>query len=187
VVSNWLIAGVEPQAHGNDNFTAAPSGAFKAQDGIVNIAANKQEQFEALADLLGLPHLKCDERFSSREARKRHRAALTAELEAALALRSCADWETLLNGAGIPCGRVLTVPQALASPQVVQRELLKTFDEAPGVGRPLTVARAGFKMSDGDPDVAVPPPRLGQHTERVLADLGYDADEIRGLRERGVV
>jgi crotonobetainyl-CoA:carnitine CoA-transferase CaiB-like acyl-CoA transferase len=85
VVSNYLIAGVEPQAHGNDNITAAPSGAFRTRDGLINIAANKQEQFVALVAMLGREDLSLDERFAQRENRKRNRAALTAELESELA------------------------------------------------------------------------------------------------------
>ena len=187
VVSNYLIAGVEPQAHGNDNFTAAPSGAFKARDGLINIAANKQAQFVALMDVLGLSALVIDVRFAKREARKRHRAALTAEIEAALQARPCADWEKLFNKAGIPAGSVLTVPQALALPQVQQRRLLKTFEGVAGVGRPLSVARTGFKMSGSDPDVTLPPPTLGEHTDQILRGAGYSADDIRHLRSVGAV
>ena len=75
VVSNHLIAGVTPRALGNDNFTAAPSGTFRTQDRLLNIAANKQEQFEALAQALGREDLVADARFAGRECRKRNRAA----------------------------------------------------------------------------------------------------------------
>jgi crotonobetainyl-CoA:carnitine CoA-transferase CaiB-like acyl-CoA transferase len=188
VVSNYLTAGIEPKAHGNDNFTAAPSGAFRARDGMLNIAANKQSQFEALVTALGRPELATDARFKAREDRKRHRAALTAELEQALAERPCAEWEKLFNDIGIPAGAVLTVPQALALPQVTQRELLKSLDTTATLGRPLTVVRSGFKMSGGgDPDVHAPPPTLGQHTDEVLAKLGYGADGIRRLRGVGAI
>ena len=186
-VSNYLIAGVEPQPQGNDNFTAAPSGAFKAKDGLINIAANKQEQFEALVAAVGRPELATDPRFAQRESRKHHRRALTLELEAALADRSCAEWESVFNKIGVPAGCVLSVPQALALPQVAHRELLKTFDEVPGVDRPITVARSGFKLSGGDPDVADPPPQLGQDTDEVLSAAGYGAADIAALRRAGAV
>jgi len=186
-VSNYLIAGVEPRPHGNDNFTAAPSGAFRAKDGLINIAANKQEQFEALVAALDRPELATDPRFAQRENRKKHRGALTVELEASLKNRSCAEWQSVFNKIGVPAGCVLTVPQALALPQVAHRELLKTFDDVPGVERTITVARSGFKLSGGDPDVADPPPELGRDTDSVLRAAGYSADEVAAMREAGIV
>jgi crotonobetainyl-CoA:carnitine CoA-transferase CaiB-like acyl-CoA transferase len=187
VVSNYLIAGVEPQAHGNDNITAAPSGAFRTRDGLINIAANKQEQFVALVAMLGREDLSLDERFAQRENRKRNRAALTAELESELAKNDSAHWEAALNRIGVPAGSVLSVPQALALPQVQQREFLKTFDAVDGVDGPLTVSRTGFKLSGGDPDVHTPPPQLGQHTDEFLRSVGYSASEIAGFRADGTV
>lgn len=167
-VSNWLTAGVEPAPMGNDNMTAAPSGTFRTGDGLVNIAANKQEQFLALARLIGRPELSGDPRFAEREARKANRAALTAEIEAALAADSAAAWEGRLNAAGVPAGRVLTIPQVLAEPQVLARELLHRFDEVPGTGRPLTVLRGGFLVDGAAPLPQRPPPRLGEHQDEVL-------------------
>src|SRR4051812_11565446 len=90
VVSNHLIAGQDPVPMGNDNFTAAPSGTFRAGDGLLNIAANKQEQFVALMKLIHREKLIEDPRFAHREDRKRHRAELTREVEAALGQRSAA-------------------------------------------------------------------------------------------------
>ncbi len=186
-VSNYLIAGLVPLPHGNDNVTAAPSGTFRTADAPLNIAANKQEQFETLAQLIERPDLVRDPRFAGREARKQHRRELTQEIEAALAARPAREWETLFNRAGVPAGRVATVPQALDSRQVRSRELLKTFDAVEGVGRGITVARAGFKLSGGDPDPLTPPPVLGQHTDAVLADIGYTADEITALRKENAI
>jgi crotonobetainyl-CoA:carnitine CoA-transferase CaiB-like acyl-CoA transferase len=187
VVSNYLIAGVQPRAHGNDNITAAPSGAFRTRDGLINIAANKQEQFVALVAMLGREDLSLDERFAQRENRKHNRAALTVELERELAKNDSAHWEAALNRIGVPAGAVLTVPQALALPQMQQREFLKTFDKVEGLDGPLTVSRTGFKLSGGDPDVATPPPQLGQHTEEFLRSVGYSASEIAAFRADGTV
>jgi CoA:oxalate CoA-transferase len=187
VVSNYLIAGQQPQTMGNDNFTAAPSGAFQTGDGLLNIAANKQEQFVALVAALGLPHLATDPRFAKREDRKGNRKALTAEIEVALALRGTAEWEALLNALGVPAGRVLTVPQALDLDQVKGRGLVKTFKAVASLGRDLSVSRAGFKVRGADPDVATPPPTLGEHSDEVLAAAGYTAAEIAGFRQEGAI
>ena len=86
-VSNWLIAGVRPQPMGNENMTASPSGTFRTGDGLLNIAANKQEQFETLCRLIGREELVDDPRFAEREDRKRHRFELNAEIETALAAK----------------------------------------------------------------------------------------------------
>ena len=187
VVSNYLIAGHEPHPIGNDNFTAAPSGTFKTGSGLLNIAANKQEQFEALAKAIGREDLIGDARFAAREARKQNRAALTGELEKALQQKKAEQWESIFTRIGIPAGRVLTVPEALDTPQVKHRQLLQTFDDLPGVGRSVTLTRAGFKIAGADPEVTSPPPQLGQHTSEVLSELGFADAEIERLRSVGAI
>ena len=187
VVSNYLIAGHEPHPIGNDNFTAAPSGTFKTGRGLLNIAANKQEQFEALARAVGRKDLVSDERFAARESRRQNRAALTLELESALQAKTAEQWETLFARVGIPAGRVLSVPDALDTPQVRHRQLLQSFTDMPGLGRSVTLTRAGFKMSKGDPEVTSPPPQLGQHTTEVLREIGFDDSEIARLKSVGAV
>jgi len=187
VISNFLIAHQTPVPMGNDNFTAAPSGTFRTRQGLLNIAANEQEQFESLAHAIGRDGLVADPRFVDRALRKRHRAALTEEIEAALASMTAEEWEALLNASGVPAGRVLTVPEILQHPQVQHRKLLKTFAGARGVGRDITLTLAGFKMSGADPDASAPPPALGEHTDEVLRGLGCDDAEVARLRKIGAV
>jgi len=187
VVSNYLIAGQPPLPMGNDNFTAAPSGTFATGDGLINIAANKQEQFEALARALDREDLIGDQRFSAREARKRNRDALTREIEQSLRRRTATEWEGVLNELGIPAGRVLTVPEALDTEQVRQRGLLQIVPNVPGCDGPIAVTRAGFKISQGDPQIPFRPPELGEHTEEILEGLGYDESQIGHLRDIGAV
>src|SRR5262245_62920176 len=105
-VSNWLIAGVKPQPMGNENMTASPSGAFRTGAGLLNIAANKQEQFETLCALIGREDLVSDPRFAAREDRKRARYALNAEIERALAAKSAQEWSALLNKHDVPAGEL---------------------------------------------------------------------------------
>lgn len=187
VVSNYMNAGQDPQPLGNENFTASPSGTFKTGEGLLNIAANKQEQFEALCGVLGCPELARDERYAQRQARLRHRAELKARIEALLAARPAAEWWPLLTDAGIPAGPVYSVPQALAHPQISGRGLVAHFPDAPGVGRDIRVVRGGFKLDGQAPAVDAPPPTLGQDTRALLQELGYGPDEIRGMEEDGVL
>lgn len=174
VVSNWLTCGIEPLPMGNQNTTAAPSGTFRTGDGLLNIAANKQEQFEILCHLIKRVDLISDPRFQLREERKRNRNALTIELEAALQSASAEQWAAQMNARGIPAGEVLTVPQALRHPQVAERELTRTFSNVAGQTN-LSVVRSGFRLGSGDPEPKTPPPTLGQDTDSILAELGYDA------------
>jgi formyl-CoA transferase len=187
VVSNWLIAGVEPTANGNENMTSAPSGAFACADGLLNIAANKDEQWESLARHLGREDLLARPDYATREDRKANRAALKAELESALATRSARDWARELNGIGVPAGAVLTVPEVLATPQIADRGMLATYADAPGVGRDVTCVRTGVKIDGEAPAVDAPPPRLGQDNAAVWGALGLTEAEIAALEEDGAI
>ncbi|RWH71212.1 MAG: CoA transferase [Mesorhizobium sp.] len=170
-VSNYLTADVEPQPMGNENMTAAPSGTFRTGDGLLNIAANKQEQFVTLCRLVGLPELASDPRFAERETRKRNRIALKTLIEDALASSSAAAWEETLNRAGVPAGRVLTIPQVLAEQQVIERDMTTRFDGISKMDRPLTVVRGGFMVDGAAPLPTKPPPALGEHMDEVFASL----------------
>lgn len=172
IVSNLLIAGQAPVPMGNENFTASPSGTFATGRGLLNIAANKQAQFETLCDVVGAPQLKSDERFAQREARKRHRQALREALEEHLQASDAATWEARLNQAGVPAGQVLSVAEALAQPQVAQRGLVAQVPW-PVKGRAHVSLTASAFLVDGQRQLPhMPPPTLGQHTESVLRELG---------------
>jgi CoA:oxalate CoA-transferase len=187
VVSNYLIAGQVPGRMGNENVTASPSGAFRTADGVLNIAANKQEQFEALCRVLGRDELIDDPRFARRADRLRHRTALKDELERTLAGRPAAEWAAVLNAAGVPAGEVLTVPQILTHPQVTDRRLVERFTEVPGVDRPVAVVTAGFTLAGQRPTAGGPPPALGEHTGEILGELGYTAEDIERFRREGAL
>lgn len=187
VVSNFLATGTPPVPMGNENFTAAPSGTFKTKAGLLNIAANEQKQFEALCDLIGRPDLKRDERFAGRESRKKHRFALKAEVEAGLVSRSAAEWESVLNDAGVPAGQVLSVPEILGSEQIASREFVHEFGEVPGLQGVARLARAPFRVDGERPAPSSPPPELGGQTRAWLRRLGCDDAEIERLQSAGAV
>ncbi len=186
-VSNHLIAGVAPARQGNENPTSAPSGAFRVADGLINIAANKDEQWRGLARHLGREDLLGDPDFATREDRKRNRLRLRAELETVLVTRPGRDWVQELNAIGVPAGPVMDVASILQHPVIAERGLLATFPDAPGVGRDISVVRTGIKLDGAAPSVTTPPPELGADTETVLGELGLTADEIAGLRESGAI
>jgi crotonobetainyl-CoA:carnitine CoA-transferase CaiB-like acyl-CoA transferase len=185
VAANLLIGGQEPQLLGNDNFTAAPSGTFKTKDGYINIAANKQEQWEAVADLLGVPELKEDPRFKERDTRKKNRFELTPLLEEKLIERETAYWVEVLNKAGVPSGEILSLYDALTAPQIEHRQTFSTV-KVEGIGDvKLFNMTAKFDKTPGIVETA--PPLLSEHTEEILKGLGYSDAEIRGFRESKVI
>ena len=187
VVSNYLIAGKTPVPMGNDNFTASPSGSFRTADAPINIAANKQEQFEAVCRVVGRADLIEDPRFAVRQARLDNRAALTGVLEQALAAHPAAHWVDALNAQGVPAGPVLSVPDVLAHPQIAGREMIGTFEDVPGVDRPVRLARTGVRLDGQSPATTTPPPELGADTDIILDELGFGADDIHSFRQAGAI
>ena len=185
VAANLLIAKREPLPMGNDNFTAAPSGVFLTKDGHINIAANKQEQWESVCDVLGLPDLKTDPRFQKRDVRKQNRKALTPLLEAKLIQRGTQEWVELLNTNGVPSGAILSLEEALKQPQIEHRETLKDVP-VEGIGTvPLFTLTAKFDQTPGD--ITSAPPRLSAHTAEVLAGIGIAEDELADLKAKHVI
>jgi len=186
-VSNWLIAGMAPQPMGNENMTASPSGTFSTRDGLLNIAANEQNQFVTLCGLTGRQDLIADPRFAQREERKHYRQELKREIEKALAAKSAREWSDIFNRNGVPAGEVLSIPEVLKHRQVVERGLVKRFPAATGADRELAMVRSGFRLASGDPAPAAPPPTLGADTEAILLELGYDRESIAQLRSSQVI
>jgi crotonobetainyl-CoA:carnitine CoA-transferase CaiB-like acyl-CoA transferase len=185
VAANLLIGGQQPVLMGNDNFTAAPSGVFRTRDGYVNIAANKQEQWESVCDALGLPELKADARFAERDTRKTNRKELTPLLEAKLAGKTTKEWVALLNARDVPSGEILGLDEALHQPQIAHRGTLATVD-APGIG-PLPLFNLPAIFGSTPAAVEAPPPRLGEHTAEVLGRIGYSGSDLAALKQAGVV
>ncbi|MEL6677059.1 MAG: CoA transferase [Pseudomonadota bacterium] len=185
VVSNHLIAGVEPQPQGNENVTSAPSGTFATADAPINIAANKQEQWEALALHLGLAELIARPDYASRDLRKAHRDALRRDLEAVLRTRPAAAWVPELNGLGIPAGPVLSVGEVLASDQIAGRGLVGR--QRLGSGEEIALTASPVVLDGVRPAAETPPPELGADNAAVYGALGLSGAEVAGLAARGVI
>jgi len=185
VAANLLIGNQQPSLLGNDNFTAAPSGTFATKDGYINIAANKQEQWEALADILTLSELKTDPRFQQRDIRKNNRKALTALVEAKLKERNTAYWVETLNSRNIPSGAILGLEDALNQEQVLHRKTLSSID-VEGIGD-LKFFNLTAKFEKTPATIESSPPRLSEHTNEILGRLGYSEKQMDALRKSGAI
>ncbi len=185
VAANLLIGGQEPPVMGNDNFTAAPSGTFRTLDGHINIAANKQEQWEAVCDVLELTELKADPRFQERDTRKKNRRALTPLLEARLVEGTTQHWVESLNARDVPSGDILSLRQALRQPQIAHRGVLQKVN-VPGLGDIEVFGLTALFNGESGP-VTTPPPTLGQHNAEVLGRLGFTADQLVELKQKAVI
>lgn len=184
VVSNHLIAGVEPVAHGNENTTSAPSGTFNTADQPINIAANRDEQWITLTEILDCVALQQRPEFRTREDRKVNRHLLRDTLEEVLSVKPAAHWVAALNAKGVPCGPVLSVPEILESAQVARRGMIA---EVAAQGAPLKLAASPVLINGKRPVPHSAPPDLGQNTHDVLNDLGLSAAEIDTLKSEGVI
>jgi len=187
VVSEQLIAGHAAGRHGNDNAASSPSGTFQTGDGPINIATNTQRQFESLCRVCGRSDLVTDPRFLTREDRKRNRNALNSELDTALSERSATEWEKLLAEVSVPAGRILTLDEALNQEQIKVRQLVHDVRvDLPGRSV-VKVLGSGVHVDGEALSPTSPPPRLGEHTLTILAELGYSSEEIEGLHARNAI
>lgn len=184
VVSNYLIGGVLPEAHGNENTTSAPSGTFETADQPINIAANRDEQWETLATLLGRVDLLSNPDFLTREDRKANRHQLRTELEMVLKTRSSSDWVLELNAKGVPAGPVLSVSQVLDDPQISERGLISSV---PSNGEVLQLSGSPVIVDGKRPSPQTAPPELGVDNDEIWSALGLSETEIAELREQDVI
>ncbi len=185
VAANLLIGNQHPELLGNDNFSSAPSGTFVTKDGYINIAANKQEQWEDLADIIGISELKEDPRFKIRDDRKRNRFELTPYINEKLKENTTEYWVEILNKKGIPSGAILKLDAALEQEQIVHRNTFKTLN-VEGVGD-VKLFNMTAKFSKTPGEVVTPPPVLSQHTEEILKGINFTNEQIIDLKERGII
>jgi crotonobetainyl-CoA:carnitine CoA-transferase CaiB-like acyl-CoA transferase len=179
------FAGCTPRRTGNRHPTIAPYDLFEAADGPVFVAAGTDAHFRALCDVLDLTSIGADPRFATNAGRVEHYADLRPELAAQLHGRSRAEWKKALTTAGVPVGVVREVSEALADVQLVAREMLVDVTHpSAGVLRQLGIP---VKLSDAPGSLRRPPPRLGEHTDPILGELGYTDDQIDALRTSGIV
>jgi crotonobetainyl-CoA:carnitine CoA-transferase CaiB-like acyl-CoA transferase len=183
--SRYLATGESPARAGNRHLTIAPYDTFEAEDGVIVLAVGNDPQWTRLCDALGQPALATDERFTTNAGRVVNYEALQPLVAALIGPRPLATLIDTLRRAGVPCGAVRSVGEALADPQLAARHMIETMDH-PALG-PLRTLGLPVKLSDTPGSVRTHPPRLGEHTRPVLRNLGLSEERIRDLESRRVV
>jgi crotonobetainyl-CoA:carnitine CoA-transferase CaiB-like acyl-CoA transferase len=183
VAQNALVTGGEPERHGNAHPNIVPYQDFETSSGRIAVAAANDGLFRTLCSAIGLDEFSSDPRFATNAARVEHRRELVPLLEARFRERGADDWLAELAAAGIPAGKVRSVPDALGAAAAAGRPATVTV-EHPTAGPLDLVASPIWGATRAEP---TPPPLLGEHTAEVLGELGRSAAEIESLAARGVV
>jgi crotonobetainyl-CoA:carnitine CoA-transferase CaiB-like acyl-CoA transferase len=182
---NSLLSGKAPRRTGNAHPNIQPQNVYACRNGDMILVVGNDTQFLRLCETLGLNELAGDERFSTNGARVRNQTVLEPLIEEALRREDREVWIARLEKAGVPCGPINTVPEVLAEPQVRERGLVRDFPHPTAGTVPQVMSPFRFGSAPGNSER--PPPVLGQHTEEILAEFGFDGAAIAGLRNRGIV
>jgi succinate---hydroxymethylglutarate CoA-transferase len=186
VAASYLAAGRNAGRFGNGHPSIVPYTSYQTADAMLALGVGNERQFARLADVLGHPEWAKDARFASNGARVENRAAIDGLISEALSHDKADSWLAKLKAAGIPCGKINSVAEALEDSQTAARKMIETI-EHPTVGA-LKMLGIPFKFSDTACSVRRPPPTLGQHSEEILSgELGLDDKAIADLRRQKVI
>jgi crotonobetainyl-CoA:carnitine CoA-transferase CaiB-like acyl-CoA transferase len=180
----FVWADSEGREVARDSGTGGLTGIHPTSDGALYISVHSNHFWAALCELIGRPELAQDPRCASMRSRARHATELVPELRAALAERSARDWEEIF-GERVPCAAVRPIEDMFDHPQVLSEGLVTTLDH-PAVGRYRTMTKP-IALSDTPGPSPTAAPVFGQHSDEVLREYGYSADDIAALRERDVI
>lgn len=183
---NYFCSGHAPGRTGEYHPNLAPYQPFPTEDGELIIAVGNDYQFKRLCEALGLPELAVDSRYATNPGRVQHRAELVEVLKTATRRKTSGEWLETLRAVSIPCGPIQTIDEVFADPQVLARGMVVEV-EHPAMG-PMTTVANPIKFSASPVTYEKAPPLIGEDTEEVLTRvLGYEQEEIRALRDRGIV
>ena len=178
--ARWLMKGEVAKQAGNNHPTSIPTGVYKTRDGYMNLAASGHRIWVRLCNAIGAPELATHPDYATGAGRSQHRDKLHDDLEQYFLTRDTADWVETLNAAGVPTGPIYSIDQAFADPQVRHLDMAEKVGDVAYLGQPVTLSRTPSR-------VAAHPPDLGEHTDEVLRELGYDEAQVARLKNSGTV
>ncbi|HZR68873.1 MAG TPA: CoA transferase, partial [Burkholderiales bacterium] len=183
--ARYLMKGDVPGQAGNDHPTSMPTSAYKTKDGYINIAATGETMWRRVCEGLERKDLLERDDFKGEANRSRNRAALNAEINKATATRTSAEWIEILSRGNVPCGPIYTIDKMFADPQVQHiQAAAKVTSRKLGEFR---IVNQAVRLSRTPASIASAPPEIGEHTDEILAELGYEQDRIGELRRRNIV
>jgi len=183
--ARFFATGEAPKTSGNHHPTISPYGVYHANDAWFNLAVGTDDLWRRFCDALDIPEIKIDERFRTNRLRSEHRTALNELLTPVFVRYSVAELEAILSPAGIPIGAVRDLAAAFGDPQVAALDLVQTMQH-PTAGA-VRVVGPPYRFSKTPGSIRRYPPRLGEHNDELLAELGFDAHEIAAFRAEGVI
>jgi crotonobetainyl-CoA:carnitine CoA-transferase CaiB-like acyl-CoA transferase len=183
--ANWFTTGETPKRQGNRHATIAPYETFTTRDGEIVIAVGNDEIWKRFCTAAGLPELADDARFTTNKDRMANYQAMRPPIDRVFRTATCAEWIARLNAAGVANGEVRDIGQMLNDPQLAARNMIETMLH-PTIGATRVIG-APIKLSKDPASLRTPPPVLGQHTDAVLKEIGYDAATIASLRTKQII
>jgi crotonobetainyl-CoA:carnitine CoA-transferase CaiB-like acyl-CoA transferase len=183
--ARWTMSHEVPGQEGNNHPTNIPAAVYRTRDGHINIAASSSPIYAKLCNALGAPELATDPRFANFKVRRQNRDALNALIDERTATKTSAEWVELLNAAGVPSGPIYKMNEVFADPQVKHLAMTRVvphpaLGNVEVVGQPIELSRTPWSIRSASPEP-------GEHTDTVLAELGYTQNEIATLHQDKVV
>ena len=187
-ISNYLNTGADSPRVGNSSPAIIPTaGVFTTADGFIMVTCLTDGQFRSLAPTVGRPEWLKDPLFASFDIRKENYDHVVAALNEAFSAATTAEWDQRLGEAKVPAAPVRTLPDASRHPQLAHREVFTEFGQFGPIQRPAFGIGAPYMTDRDAPRPDRPPPMLGEHTDEVMAELGYSADDIAAMRQAGAI
>jgi len=184
--TRWLMDGTVPQQAGNNHPTSIPTGVFETTNGHINIAVSGNAIWKRFCEAIGREDFIEHPSYADGESRSRNRDALNAAINDITKTRSSGEWVDTFNEAGVPCGPINTIDKVFQDEQIQHLELARTVN-SPNLGRDISLVGQPVTLTRTPSNIVSHPPDPGEHSDEILAEYGFSADQISDLKSRGVV